>query len=69
MIKVKDRLEKYPKDMVNIELLEKYSFYNQKVYRSEDEQNYIGLLRQEMLERMGENKKGYSDYRVEKIYS
>lgn len=57
MIKVKDRLEKNPKDMVNIELLEKYSFYNQKVYRSEDEQNYIGLLRQEMLERMGENKK------------
>lgn len=57
MIKVKDRLEKHPKDMVNIELLEKYSHYNQKVYRSEDEQNYIGLLRQEMLERMGENKK------------
>lgn len=57
MIKVKDRLEKHPKDMVNIELLEKYSHYNQKVYRSEDEQNYIGLLRQEMLERMEENKK------------
>lgn len=54
MIKVKDRLEKYPKDMVNIELLEQYSHYNQRVYRSEDEQNYIALLRQEMLKRMEE---------------
>lgn len=54
MIKVKDRLEKHPKDMVNIELLEQYSHYNQRVYRSEDEQNYIALLRQEMLKRMEE---------------
>ena len=54
MIKVKDRLEKHPKDMVNIELLEQYSHYNQRVYRSEDEQNYIALLRQELLKRMEE---------------
>lgn len=57
MIKVKDRLEKNPKDMVNIELLEKYSHYNQRVYRSQDEQDYIALLRQEMLKRMAKNKK------------
>lgn len=54
MIKVKDRLEKDPKDMVNIELLEKYSFYNQMPYRCQERQDYIALLRIEMLKRMGE---------------
>lgn len=45
---------KDPKDMVNIELLEVYSAFNRKGYRTIEEQNYEGLLRQEILERMSE---------------
>lgn len=56
-IKIRDRLEKHPKEMVNIELLEKYSHYNKMHFRLQDEQDYLALLRQEMLQRMGENKK------------
>lgn len=52
MLKVFDREEKHPKDMVNIELLEKYSHYNRLAFRMQDEQDYIGLLRREMLKRM-----------------
>jgi len=52
MIKVGDREEKQPKNMVNIELLEKYSHYNRMTFRLPDEQNYTTLLRQEMLKRM-----------------
>lgn len=48
--------EKNPKKMVNIELLEKYSHYTKMPYRSELEQNYIGLLRTEMLHRMKDKK-------------
>lgn len=52
MIKVRDREEKHPKDMVNIELLEKYGHYNRMTFRLQDEQDYTALLRQEMLKRM-----------------
>ncbi|MGM0817417.1 MAG: hypothetical protein ACQEUO_18270 [Bacillota bacterium] len=47
---------KKPKDMVNIELLEAYSAFNRKGFRTIEEQNYEGLLRQEILERMSEKK-------------
>ena len=57
MIEVKGRLEKHPNDMVNIELLEKYSHYNKMGFRLQDEQDYLALLRREMLKRMEENKK------------
>ncbi|MDG3045499.1 hypothetical protein OE903_23075 [Bacillus sp. B6(2022)] len=43
-----------PKDMVNMELLEAYSAFNSKGFRTIEEQNYEGLLRQEILERMSE---------------
>ncbi|WP_350303368.1 hypothetical protein [Bacillus pumilus] len=45
---------KKPKDMVNIELLEAYSAFNSKGFRTIEEQNYEGLLRKEILERMSE---------------
>lgn len=48
---------KDPKDMVNIELLEAYSAFNRKGFRTIEEQNYEGLLRQEILERMSEKRK------------
>lgn len=47
---------KEPKDMLNIELLEAYSAFNRKGFRTIEEQNYEGLLRQEILERMSEKK-------------
>lgn len=43
---------KEPKHMVNIELLEAYSAFNRKGFRTIEEQNYLGQLRQEILERM-----------------
>lgn len=43
---------KQPKEMVNIELLEMYSHYNRMSFRLEKEQDYIGLLRREILKRM-----------------
>lgn len=41
-----------PSEMVNIELLEVYSHYNGIYFRSPEEQDYITLLRREMLSRM-----------------
>lgn len=59
MIKVRDREEKHPQDMVNMELLEKYSHYNRMTFRLKDEQDYTAQLRQEMLKRMeGESSNG-----------
>lgn len=43
---------KNPKDMVNGELLEEYSSFNRLPFRTIEEQNYLALLRQEILERM-----------------
>lgn len=43
---------KSPSEMVNIELLEVYSHYNRIYLRSPEEQDYISLLRREMLSRM-----------------
>ncbi|MEC1275261.1 MULTISPECIES: hypothetical protein [Bacillus] len=43
---------KNPKDMVNGELLEAYSSFNRLPFRTIEEQNYLALLRQEILERM-----------------
>ncbi|MDW0111512.1 hypothetical protein [Sporosarcina aquimarina] len=56
LISVGESKEKHPREMVNIELLEKYSHYNRIPVRIPDEQDYISLLRQELLQRM-ENKK------------
>lgn len=56
LISVGEKKEKHPREMVNIELLEKYSHYNRIPVRAPDEQDYIVLLRREMLRRM-ENKK------------
>ncbi|WP_144487960.1 hypothetical protein [Bacillus pumilus] len=47
---------KKPKDMVNMELLETYSAFNKKSFYAIEEQDYVGLLRQEMLERMSKKK-------------
>ncbi|MGE6628745.1 hypothetical protein [Bacillus sp. 005/A4HT-01/001] len=47
---------KEPKDMVNIELLEAYSAFDRKGFRTIEEQDYVRLLRQEILERMSEKK-------------
>lgn len=55
MITVGDKEEKHPKEMVNIELLEKYGHYNRMTFRMPDEQDYTALLRREMLKRMGDN--------------
>lgn len=52
LISVGERKEKHPCEMVNIELLEKYSHSNCIPIRMPDEQDYIGLLRREMLKRM-----------------
>lgn len=49
-----EREMKSPFQMENIELLETYSHYNKKTIRSSKEQDYIALLRNEILERMGE---------------
>lgn len=51
---------KNPKDMVNGELLEAYSSFtyssfNRLGFRTIEEQNYLALLRQEILERMDKN--------------
>lgn len=48
---------KNPKDMVNGELLEAYSSFayssfKRIPFRTREEQNYLALLRQEILERM-----------------
>lgn len=56
LISVGERKEKHPSEMVNIELLEKYGHYTRMPIRMPDQQDYIALLRQEMLRRM-ENKK------------
>ena len=45
---------KNPKEMVHIELLETYSHYNRISVRSSEEQDYLALLRNEILERMGD---------------
>ncbi|MEK5009592.1 hypothetical protein MHI11_20755 [Bacillus sp. FSL K6-3312] len=47
---------KKPKDMVDMELLETYSSFNKQSFFTIEEQNYVGLLRQEMLERMSKKK-------------
>ncbi|MEK4026974.1 hypothetical protein [Sporosarcina sp. FSL W7-1283] len=52
MISVGKIKEKHPRDMVNIELLEKYSHYARMYIRMPEEQDYIALLRQEILKRM-----------------
>lgn len=43
---------KNPNEMVNKELLEAYSHYNRIYQRSPEEQDYIALLRRELLSRM-----------------
>lgn len=48
----KEKERKSPSEMVNIELLEVYSHYNGIYFRSPEEQDYITLLRREMLSRM-----------------
>lgn len=48
---------KSPSEMVNKELLEAYSHYNRIYLRSPEEQDYIALLRREMLNRMEERAK------------
>ena len=45
---------KNPKEMVHIELLETYSHYNKMGYRTREEQDYLALLRNEILKRMGD---------------
>ncbi len=47
-----EKERKSPSEMVNIELLETYSHYNSIYLRSPEEQDYIALLRREMLSRM-----------------
>lgn len=47
-----EKERKSPSKMVNIELLETYSHYNRIYMRSPEEQDYIALLRREMLSRM-----------------
>lgn len=49
---IQEKEMKSPFQMENIELLETYSHYNKKSIRSAKEQNYIALLREEMLKRM-----------------
>ena len=44
VIKVKDRLEKHPRDMVNIELLEVHGHYTRMGFRLQDEQDYLVIL-------------------------
>ena len=44
--------EKLPSEMDNMELLEKYSHYNGLDFRAVEEQEYLSLLRQEILKRM-----------------
>ncbi|GKV67463.1 MULTISPECIES: hypothetical protein [unclassified Sporosarcina] len=56
LISVGERKEKHPREMVNIELLEKYGHYTRMPIRMPDQQDYIALLRREMLQRM-ESKK------------
>ncbi|EGQ19129.1 hypothetical protein HMPREF9372_3760 [Sporosarcina newyorkensis 2681] len=56
MIRIGEIKEKHPREMVNIELIEKYSHYARMPIRMPDEQDYTALLRREMLRRM-ENKK------------
>lgn len=43
---------KNPKEMVDVELLEAYSHYNKMGFRLQEEQDYLGLLQQEILRRM-----------------
>jgi len=43
---------KNPNEMVNKELLEAYSHYNRIYQRSPEEQDYVALLRRELLNRM-----------------
>lgn len=43
---------KSPSEMVNKELLEAFSHYNRIYQRSPEEQDYIALLRRELLNRM-----------------
>lgn len=50
-------MEKNPKDMEDVELLEKYSHYNKMGFRLKDEQNYLGSLQDEILRRMRGSKK------------
>lgn len=49
--------QKNPKEMVDIELLEKYSHFIKMGFRLNDEQDYLGLLQDEILKRMRENEK------------
>lgn len=43
---------KNPIEMSNIALLEIYNHYSKLSFRLKDEQDYLGLLRREILERM-----------------
>lgn len=43
---------KSPKEMDPVELLETYSFYTKLSIRKNEEQDYLALLRLEILERM-----------------
>lgn len=48
-----EKERKSPSEMVNKELLEVYSHYNRIYLRSQEEQDYLALLRSEILKRMG----------------
>jgi len=43
---------KSPKEMESIELLEAYSHYSKMSFKDNSEQEYLALLRLEMIERM-----------------
>lgn len=43
---------KNPIEMVDIELFEEYIYYNCIYFKSPEEQDYISLLRREILKRM-----------------
>lgn len=49
--------EKHPKEMCAMELLEKYSHLNRKGYHTIQEQDYIALVRAEILKRMESHSK------------
>lgn len=51
-----EKERKFPSEMVNKELLEVYSHYNRIYLRSQEEQDYLALLRRELLNRMEKSK-------------
>lgn len=45
-------MKKDPKEMVDIELMEKYSHYNKMGFRLQEDQDYLASLRREIMRRM-----------------